>query len=213
MLLATKREIEHGFPYKNEQRGSDDSPLPSPRSSTGRAPYLAGGHHARARGRRLRLGQHRVAGRGHGVASAPHLHPHAGVREHLQRLLRLHQGNRYSRGQRGGLRLGARLQRRQSALGPRAGHRLSGRGLPARPVRCLEDRSCPPRHRAYRSRHRRDVLRRQDASLLPSRRRGGERHRYGRSYSAGMLPGTLGHVHVHSAPLGHAHDHRAWASS
>ena len=164
MLLATKREIEHGFPYKNEQRGSDDSPLPSPRSSTGRAPYLAGGHHARARGRRLRLGQHRVAGRGHGVASAPHLHPHAGVREHLQRLLRLHQGNRYSRGQRGGLRLGARLQRRQSALGPRAGHRLSDRGLPARPVRYLESGSCPPRHRAYRSRHRRDVLRRQDAS-------------------------------------------------
>ena len=103
---------------------------------------------------------------------------------------------------------GARLQRRQSALGPRAGHRLSDRGLPARPVRYLESGSCPPSSSRLSGRHRRDVLRRQDASLLPSRRRGGERHRYGRSYSAGKLPGTLGHVHVHSAPLGHAHDHR-----
>ena len=73
----------------------------------------------------------------------------------------------------------------------------------------------PPRHRAYRSRHRRDVLRRQDASLLPSRRRGGERHRYGRSYSAWHATRVLSGAFARGSwrSFGPRPRSSAWASS
>ena len=58
----------------------------------GGPPHVAGGHLPRAGGHGLCDGHARRRVGRHGVRASGHRHPHAGGREHLQRLLRLREG-------------------------------------------------------------------------------------------------------------------------